>query len=480
MSNGATASNGAHDALSELKALSNIIQDSISSIEALLASKSMEFPSPYTPMSPESEAARTQPEVDRACAAIISAAYQLINSVRSPMLTIVAVATQHAVSASLGVAAAANVAEALREAGPKGAHVNEIARASNIDPSKLARVLRLLATNHIFMEVAPDAFANNRISSCLDTGKSVKALFDSPKTKHVGSSSTAAGVGHLTDETMKAAAYLQEALLDPKIAKSQEPNETALNLAFNTSLTAWEWFEQKGNEHRGLRFGIAMEHAKRAAQPNAILEGFAWKDLKQDAIVVDVGGGIGAQSMTLAQNYSHLRFAVQDREQVAKDAAQFWNGQLPGALKSGRVVLQAHDFFAPQPVKNASVFLLRNIMHDWPDKYCLQILQHLRDAAAPDTRLLIIDSLIAYACEDDSLQDIPGTERPVLPKPLLPNMGYVATISYHADIQMMELLNGKERTLKQMKELMEQTGWKVVQIHQALAFGTAKVIGIPA
>ena len=36
-----------------------------------------------------------------------------------------------------------------------------------------ARVLRVLATNHIFIEVAPDRFANNRLSSYLDTGKDV-------------------------------------------------------------------------------------------------------------------------------------------------------------------------------------------------------------------------------------------------------------------------------------------------------------------
>ena len=72
---------------------------------------------------------------------------------------------------------------------------------------------------------------------------------------------------------MKAAAYLQEALLDSKIAKSQEPNETAFNLAFSTNLPEWEWFEQKGNEHRLLRFGIAMEGTKQATPLNAILEG---------------------------------------------------------------------------------------------------------------------------------------------------------------------------------------------------------------
>jgi hypothetical protein len=39
-----------------------------------------------------------------------------------------------------------------------------------------ARVLRLLATNYIFIEVSPDVFANNRLSTVLDTGRPVEEL----------------------------------------------------------------------------------------------------------------------------------------------------------------------------------------------------------------------------------------------------------------------------------------------------------------
>ena len=51
-----------------------------------------------------------------------------------------------------------------------------------------------------------------------------------------------------------------------------------------------------------------------------LLLGFDWAGLPAEALVVDVGGGIGAQSMTLAKNIEHLRFIVQDREPVLKDA----------------------------------------------------------------------------------------------------------------------------------------------------------------
>ena len=72
---------------------------------------------------------------------------------------------------------------------------------------------------------------------------------------------------------MKAAAYLPETLLNPEIASSQEPTETAFNVALDTKLPCWGWLEAEGNESRRIRFGMAMEGAKRASDANAILQG---------------------------------------------------------------------------------------------------------------------------------------------------------------------------------------------------------------
>ena len=47
--------------------------------------------------------------------------------------------------------------------------------------------------------------------------------------------------------------------------------------------------------------------------------GYAWGDLPQGSIVVDVGGGVGAQSLTLATHHPQLRFVVQDLESVVPE-----------------------------------------------------------------------------------------------------------------------------------------------------------------
>ena len=44
-----------------------------------------------------------------------------------------------------------------------------------------------------------------------------------------------------------------------------------------------------------------------------LLQGFDWAGLGDGSLIVDVGGGIGSTSMTLAKAFPHLRFCIQDR-----------------------------------------------------------------------------------------------------------------------------------------------------------------------
>jgi hypothetical protein len=48
--------------------------------------------------------------------------------------------------------------------------------------------------------------------------------------------------------------------------------------------------------------------------------GYDWEGLPEGSLVVDVGGGVGAQSLTIAQHHPQIRFVIQDRESVLGDA----------------------------------------------------------------------------------------------------------------------------------------------------------------
>ena len=240
-----------------------------------------------------------------------------------------------------------------------------------------ARVLRVLASNHIFIEVSPEVFANNRLSSVLDTGKPVEELLAklvisllichnelnivSPESKHIGTLGITSILEHVyellvcllygtqtlmrffsLDEGFKSSSYLTETLLDPELGHAYEPNKAAFNKAYNVEEGLWTWYEAPENRLQLVRFGAGMDGIRNMSSPDAILggssllrgfcdtyltlkyglAGFAWGQLPEGSLVVDVGGGVGSQCLMLALHHPHLRFIVQDRESVVGDAVE--------------------------------------------------------------------------------------------------------------------------------------------------------------
>jgi hypothetical protein len=97
-----------------------------------------------------------------------------------------------------------------------------------------------------------------------------------------------------------------------------------------------------------------------------------------------------------------------------------------GSGRSDSRFLPEHNFFEPQPVTNAAVFILRHVLHDWAAPDARKILKRLAEASAPSTRVLLIDHILPYSCAASVVlptDHIPGAERPPLPAPLLMSAG---------------------------------------------------------
>ncbi|KAF8896767.1 S-adenosyl-L-methionine-dependent methyltransferase [Gymnopilus junonius] len=444
----------------------------------------VKLPSLNDPFTQESEGPRMHPEVSQAVSHIVSAAAQLIAIVRPAPVTLMTTAIQVHVSSALRVAVDSNVVEILREAGSQGLHVRQISAKNGIDSGKLGRILRLLASEHIFNEIAPDTFSNNRISSAIDTGKSFDGLVSQPDMKFIGTNGIAAGISRFTDESVKSSAYLYEALTDPEFSKKADPFHTAFNLAYKTNLPLFPWLGQAGNEQRLRRFGIAIDGGNKMLPPNGILMGYPWSSLSLGSVIVDVGGGIGTESMKIAKEFPSLKLIVQDTRDVVGNGIKYFETQFPEGMSSGRVTFQVHDFLQRQPVTNARVFFLRLILHDWPDETCIRILKNLRDSANPNTELIINECIMDYACPVDriTVKDIPGAVGQTPPSPLLSNMGHARIFNYLIDLQMAIMLNGVERTIEQYAELFQKSGWELKQVFR-MPEGHAmlhKIVGVPS
>ncbi|KAJ8079950.1 hypothetical protein PM082_016775 [Marasmius tenuissimus] len=429
-------------------------------------------------------------------AVIAAAALQLAAIFQPPQNLLLNLASGAYKTAALRVCLEGNVTEILREAGPKGAHVREISAINGLDPKILARFLRYLATLHIYRELSPGVFANNRVSAVMDTRKDVKELFDSPETKHDGTSGFPAFVSHQTDEVCKAAMLSWETITDPAY-----PAITPLNKTFPTSnrrasenhelheqnheeedagppdaVTIFDLLQRPEEAARHRRFAVAMEGMSGVQPLECLSRAYEWESLPEKAVVVDVGGGVGTISLELTKRYPKLNFVVQDLSGFVEKGSELWRQRLPEALDTGRVILEAHNFFKPQPRKDASIYLLRHVVHNWSDEDSIKILTRLREAAREDTKLILLEIIMPYACRTSNADTgasldpgtvIPGASAGEAPVPLLANFGAVNEFAYLMDITMFALCkDSSERTIDQFAVLFQKSGWKLTRVNR--------------
>jgi hypothetical protein len=105
-----------------------------------------------------------------------------------------------------------------------------------------------------------------------------------------------------------------------------------------------------------------------------------------DVLLVDVGGGHGqAIAGFKDKNPTAIgKLIVQDLPVVVDSITQ-----LPSGLTA-----MSHNFFEPQPIIGAKAYYLRAVLHDWPDKQALAILQSIKEAMSEDSVLLIDEVLL--------------------------------------------------------------------------------------
>ena len=144
-----------------------------------------------------------------------------------------------------------------------------------------------------------------------------------------------------------------------------------------------------------------------------------------------IGGNSGGASLALAKGFPNLRFIVQDLPGPIHNA-RAQAESLPADV-SGRMEFFEHDFFTPQPVKDADVYLLRMIIHDWADADAVRILKELTAVMKDGSRIVIMDMVLPT----------PGTSSQTLEAALR-----------QKDLMMRQVFNGRERELEDWQALI--------------------------
>ncbi|KAL8861120.1 MAG: hypothetical protein Q9178_002334 [Gyalolechia marmorata] len=408
---------------------------------------------------------------------------KLTELIAEPSLRIMEVGCQYWESRALFIACERRIPDMLaapEENAQIGVSLQRLGEKTGIEADKLSRILRTLCSNHIFAEPSPDHFTNNVISAAL-----------------VGNEPLRAYILNFNLDLYAASEHLPKALLDKVKGPSYQVDETAWQDALGTTMSRWDWLEEKVSPDQFSKEGVGYPSVP---QPEKFMNGSSDPSKKHvvsrpeheifnlsmlgggrvhgaahpygNGTVVDVGGGVGGFSIQLSHLYPSLNFILQDRGPVLHIAeSTVWPRENPTALANKRVKFMQHDFFSPNPVHGADVYWLRSILHDWSDTYCVSILSGLASAMTSQSRILICDQLMTPTTRP-SPSPSPSKSAQLItpaPSPLPANYGAAVRFSHQRDLCMMGIINGIERTPEQLRVVVEKAGLRVVRVWECRA-----------
>jgi hypothetical protein len=224
-----------------------------------------------------------------------------------------------------------------------------------------------------------------------------------------------------------------------RLAYCVRTGKTALDEVYGKPL--FEHFKE--NPAEAQVFNDAMTALSMIDSP-AVAEAYSFDGIGS---IVDVAGGHGLLLATILARNPHLKGTLYDAPHVIEGAK---TGPLQPLM--ARCTLASGDMFSSVPA-GADAYIMKHIIHDWPDEICIKLLKVCRKAVNPGGKLLVVDHVLQ-----------PGND-------------------FHpgkfVDLQMLLFPGGCERTEKEFRDLLAASGWRLSRVIPTAA-GEYIVEGVPA
>jgi copper chaperone CopZ len=285
------------------------------------------------------------------------------------------------------------------EAGPKSAA--ELASLVKADATALYRLMRATASVGVFAEGPDGKFSQTPASAVLRS--------------NANPSLRAVAIMHGHEWHMRGWEQLEYCV---------NTGKTAIEKVYGMPI--FEYFKQHPNEAQV--FNDAMSSYSMMDSP-AVANAYSFEGIHS---IVDVAGGHGLLLAKILERNPGMRGTLYDLPEVMEGAK---NGALKNVMD--RCTLQSGDMFSAVPA-GADAYIMKHIIHDWPDDRCVSILRACRKSVNAGGKLLVVDSVIQ-----------PGND--FAPGKFL-------------DLQMLIAAGGRERTEKQFREIFEASGWKLNRV----------------
>ncbi|MEQ2005287.1 MAG: methyltransferase [Limisphaerales bacterium] len=284
---------------------------------------------------------------------------------------------------------------------------DELAAECGVRARELHRVLRALAAEGLFTEVAPGTFAVTSLGELLQKNR--------PGSLHAralvsGDKDYAAWGALLHSVQTGQPAFDHVHSEDHFTWLQRHPNMAA---AFHETMTQFA-----------------------AHYYRAVVDAF---DFGRFRCVVDIGGGHGQLLALILARHPTIRGILFDAPHVIAGAG----GPLREAGVASRCELIGGDFFVSVP-SEGDAYVMSHILHDWDDESAARLLQTLRRTVDAGTHLLIVEKII------------PPGDGPSLAKLM--------------DINMLVLTGGLERTEGEFRELLTRAGFRLERVTPTASF----------
>jgi SAM-dependent methyltransferase len=145
--------------------------------------------------------------------------------------------------------------------------------------------------------------------------------------------------------------------------------------------------------------------------------------------LVDVGGGEGGLLRGILEATPRLHGVLFDLPSVVAGAASILKGEI-----AERCQIVGGDFFESVP-GGADAYLMKGIIHDWPDDDAAKILRNTRRAIRPGGTLLLCESTVDSSSYPAGLMEL-----------------------------LMLVLGGRERSEAEFRALLAATGFSLTRV----------------
>jgi len=277
-----------------------------------------------------------------------------------------------------------------------------LAEECSADENALRRLLRAAATIGLVVETVPNEFALTPV------GETLRANVPGSLRDFV-IAETAPGHwlpwGRLVDAVRRSGSMAKKTM----------------------GIEPWEYYAT--NVEEGRCFARGMSNLSAIAS-EAVAHVYDPGDVHR---VVDVGGSEGVLLRGILRRAPNARGVLFDRADVIEGARR----AVAESGMAGRIELASGDFFTDVP-RGGDLYLLKSILHDWPDDKCEEIVKSVHRAAAEGSRLVVVEGLL------------PDTPQPS-PVTLM-------------DMNMLVMLGGRERTAGEYTALLQRCGYEVARV----------------